>query len=59
MGPCYVMSSEAVTAILGVTSEVNYIPMEDSLFTGVLRERAGVEIIGGLAHIRADPWVCF
>ncbi|KAI1719449.1 galactosyltransferase domain-containing protein [Ditylenchus destructor] len=51
-GPTYLLSNEAVAAILHHTNETKAFPIEDILYTGVLAGKAGVRRMDVWRHFR-------
>jgi hypothetical protein len=56
-GPIYMFTVESIRAVLALTDQVNVLPMEDVLFTGILADEAGVKRINDNEYVRTAGWV--
>lgn len=58
-GPIYLISREAVTNILINAQKVGCFPLEDVLFTGIVRKNANMDIVDVFDHFRTRSEVIY
>jgi hypothetical protein len=58
-GPAYMMTAEAVRALLAQTPQVDQFPMEDVLFTGVLAQAGNVSLYECTDYLRVYGGVIY